>query len=74
MIGGYKGVGQGQVSRSWGQGQDHDWWSQGRRVKVGGQGQGIGHGVKSGGGLGSRSGVKVWERVKVLGSRSGSRY
>ena len=37
-------------------------------VKVGGQGQGIGHGVKSGEGwvkVGSRSGVKVWGRVKV---------
>ena len=39
-------------SRLWGQGQGHDWWSQGR-----GQGQGIGHGVKSG--EGSRFGVQV---------------
>ena len=44
-------------------------------VKVGGQGQGIGHGVKSGRGQGlrSRSGVNVWEGVKVWGSRLWSR-
>ena len=35
-------------------------------VKVGGQGQGMGHWVKSGEGQvwGSRSGVKVWGGVK----------
>ena len=45
-------------------------------VKVGGQGQGIGPGVKSGevSRLGSRSGVKVWGVVRVWGSRSGSMF
>ena len=39
--------------------------------KVGGQGQEISHGVKSGEGsrLGSRSGIKVWGGVKVWESR-----
>ena len=44
-------------------------------IKVCGQDQGIGYGVKSreGQGWGSRSGVNVWIGVNVWGSRSGSR-
>ena len=50
-------------------------WFTMSEVKVGGQGQGIGHGVKSGEGsrLGFKSGVKVWRGVKVWGSRLGLR-